>query len=131
MRLLSRSLRNRAYVSLVRCASRAIPGVGYSIRRMSLARRIRLAEAIRDLAGELDFKQAGATAKEQVEAAALAAQIDLAYLRWGLCEITGLSIDGECPTAALLFESGPEDLLREIVDRIKRECGLSDDERKN
>jgi len=45
--------------------------------------------------------------------------------------ISGLLIDGQPATSDALFASGPEELLREVVDRIKRECGLTDDERKN
>ncbi len=93
--------------------------------------RIELAQAIRELAQELEFHEAGNTAREQVEAATLSAKIDLVYMRWGVLSIGGLLIDGQEVTPELLYQSGPEELLREIVDRIKSECGLSDDDRKN
>ncbi|MBS1873034.1 MAG: hypothetical protein JSU00_07455 [Acidobacteria bacterium] len=131
MRLLLRSLKPMEYRSRVRCEAASIPGVSYSLNRMSLGRRIELAESIRDLAVALEYSRAGETAREQVEAAVLSAKIDQAYLRWGLAGVSGLLIDGQPPTADTLFERGPEDLLREIVDRIKCECGLTDDERKN
>ena len=131
MRSLLRSLKPRRYRSDTRCASRVIPGVSYRIHRMSLGRRMELAEAIRDLALEREFHQAGESPKEQVEAAALSAKIDRVYLNWGLVEVEGLVIDGQPPSAEALYSRGPEDLLREIVDRIKLECGLTDEERKN
>lgn len=98
---------------------------------MSLGRRIQLAEAIRDLAQELECHQANDSPKEQVDSAVLSARIDQIYLHWGLLTVSGLTIDGQSATAETLFADGPEPLLREIVDRIKAECGLSDDQRKN
>jgi hypothetical protein len=105
--------------------------VRFEIRRMSLARRIQLAQSIRELAQRLEFHQAGETVNEQVEAAAIAMGIDRAYLEWGLVRLEGMRIDGRQATAGTLFSAGPEDLTREIVNRIKSECGLTDDERKN
>jgi hypothetical protein len=131
MKSLFRSLKPSKYRSAVDCESSAVPGVAFQMRRMSLGRRIELAEAIRDLAQELEFHQAGESPKEQVEAAVMSARIDRVYLRWGLLKISGLSIDGRPATAEALFADGPEGLLREIVDRIKSECGLTDDHRKN
>jgi hypothetical protein len=131
MRSLLRSLRQSNYHSRVRHNSEAMPGVSYTIKRMSLGRRIELAEAIRDLAVELEFHQAGESARERVTSAALSARIEQVYLRWGLSGISGLLIDGEVPGPDLLYANGPEDLLREIVDQIRLECGLTDEERKN
>ncbi len=126
-----RSLNAKNYRSTVQCNSKTLPGVEFTIRRISLGRRIELAEAIREFGRELEFHQAGDSATDQVEAATLSANIDNVYLRWGLVSISGLQIDGASPTAELLFANGPEKLLREIVDRVKSECGLTDDERKN
>lgn len=132
MRSFWRSLnRSRGYRSTVRCASTARPGVRFEIRRMSLARRIELAQAIRELAQKLEFHQAGDSVNEQVEAAAIAAAIDRVYLDWGLVRVDGMRVDGHRATAETLYGAGPEDLTREIVNRIKSECGLTDDERKN
>ena len=131
MKSLFRSRRPTQYHSSVECGSSAVPGATFRIRRMSLGRRIELAEAIRDLAQELEFRQAGESPKEQVEAAVLSSRIDRIYLRWGLVKISGLAIDGQPATADTLFADGPETLFREIVCRIKSECGLTDDERKN
>lgn len=121
----------RNYRSTVRYTSRAMPGVRFRIRRISLGRRIALAEAIRELAAELEFQRAGSSAEDQVKAASLAARIDRVYLDWGVTAITGLRIDGHPATPERLFSDGPEALTREIVDRIKSECGLNEQERKN
>ena len=128
MRSLWRSLKPRSYSSTLRCASDTHRGVTFTIRRMSLGRRIELAQAIRELAQKMEFHQAGDSAKEHVEAAAISARIDLVYLKWGLTAVAGLLIDGEPVTAKRLYADGPEDLTREIVNRVKRECGLTDEE---
>jgi hypothetical protein len=131
MKLWLRLRRAESYESAVRCSSQTHPGVRFAVRRMSLGRRIELAESLRDLAQELEFHQAAESAREQVEAASITARIERAYLKWGLAGLTGLHIDGRPANADSLYRSGPEDLLREILDRIKSECGLSEDERKN
>lgn len=128
---LVRGVPARRYRSTIRCWSKTRPGVAFIIRRISLGRRIELAKSIRDLAGELEYQRAGESAKEQVEAAAISARIERAYLEWGLAGVKGLLIDGERVTAERLYECGPEDLAREIAARIKAECGLTDEERKN
>lgn len=131
MRLLLRSLKPVSYRSSVRCISATVPGAVFTVRRMSLARRIELAHAIRQLAVEMEYRQSGSDVQDQVEAAILSANIDRTYLKWGLIDVAGIVIDGCRPTAHMLYAVGPESLLREIVNRIKSECGLSDDERKN
>jgi hypothetical protein len=66
-----------------------------------------------------------------VDAALLAGEIDRVYWEFGLESIEGLDINGEAATAATQFEQGPEALTREILDRIKQNCQMTDDERKN
>ena len=99
--------------------------------RISVARRIELARRIREIGRKIEFLEAGQDPREKLEAAALAAEIDRVYLEWGLEEIQGLEIDGEPATPAMLIEKGPMELSREILARIKSECGLSEKERKN
>ena len=106
-------------------------GVRFRIARVSVARRIELARRIREIGRKVEFLVAGQDPREKLEAAVLAAEIDRVYLEWGLEEIAGLTIDGEQATPQALIEKGPMDLAREILVRIKRECGLSEDERKN
>jgi hypothetical protein len=61
----------------------------------------------------------------------LASEIDRVYLEWGLEAVEGLTVDGETATPALLIDRGPAELAAEILARIRSECGLSEDERKN
>ncbi len=111
--------------------AKSAPGVRFTIGRMSLARRIELAERIRELAGKVEFLEAGEDARGRLEAVALRGEIDRVYVRWGLRRIEGLAIDGQGATAELLVEAGPEGLCREVVSAIKAEMGLSEEERKN
>ena len=106
-------------------------GVRFRVARISVARRIELARRIREIGRKVEFLEAGNDPREKLEAAVLAAEIDRAYLEWGLEEVQGLTIDGEPATPAALIEKGPIDLAKEMLDRIKRECGLSEDQRKN
>lgn len=106
-------------------------GVRFRIARVSVARKIELARRIREVGRKVEFLVAGQDPREKLEAAVLAAEIDLVYLEWGLEEIAGLTIDGEQATPLALIEKGPMDLAREILVRIKHECGLSEGERKN
>ena len=106
-------------------------GARYRIARISFGRRIELARRIREIGRKAEFLEAGQDAREKLEAAVVGAEIDRAYLEWGLKEIQGLRIDNEEATPGLLIEKGPHDLAAEILARIKHECGLSEAERKN
>ena len=117
--------------SVVTLASKRVSGVTYSIRRVSFAGRLKLAQMIRTLDRRLEFLQAGADAASKVDAAIVTREIDGIYLAWGLAAIDGLLIDGEVATPALAIEQGPEGLIDEALAAIKSECGLSGEERKN
>jgi len=106
-------------------------GVRYRIAVVSVTRRIELARRIREIGRRLEFLEAGGAAHERLEAMVLAAEIDQAYLEWGLEAVERLSIDGETATPALLIARGPADLAAEILERIRAACGLSENERKN
>jgi hypothetical protein len=106
-------------------------GVRFRVARISVARRIELARKVREIGRKVEFLEAGQDPREKLEAAVLAAEIDRVYLEWGLEEVQGLDIDGEAATPTALIEKGPLDLAREMLARIKRECGLSEDQRKN
>lgn len=86
---------------------------------------------VRELAKRCEFSSAGTGIDDRFDARLAAAEIDRLYLRWGLQSVEGLTIDGQEANADLLIEKGPEDLCGEIVARIKLECGLSEEERKN
>jgi hypothetical protein len=97
---------------------------------MSFGRRLELAERIRALGAELEYREAGDGIRDKIEATLIASRIDRVYLSWGLAEVRGLTIDGDCATDESLFEAGPEELTREILRCIKAECGLTDQDRK-
>jgi len=119
------------YESWSRIESRLAPGVSYRIVRMSLGRRIDLSRRVLELAQKVEFLEAGASTKEQMEARMLGQEIDRVYLLWGLQGIEGLELDGEPATPETFHRAGPEDLCREALEAIKAECGLNEAERKN
>ncbi len=125
------SERTISYESTLRIPSTAVPGVQFTIWRVSFRRRQDLYRRIRELSGRMAFLESGSDLQERVEANLLAQEIDEMYLRWGLASIELLSTDGEPSTVESLIEKGPESLAREIVRAIKAECGLSNEERKN
>ena len=53
----------------------------------------------------MEFLEAGKDAREKLEATVLAAEIDRAYLEWGLVAIEGLEIDGAAATPETLIGS--------------------------
>ncbi len=119
------------YQSMVRRESQCMPGVFFTLVRMSFGRRIELVRRIRELAGRVEFLEAGKEPVEKLEAALLAGEIDRLYLEWGLARIEGLELDGQAATPEGVVRAGPEPLCREILGAVKRELGLSEDERKN
>lgn len=119
------------YASRTVVESRTHPGVRFVVRRMSLARRLALLERVRELAQPLEFLRAGQMRAEQAQAAELAHRVQQAYVEWGIESIEGLSIDGVEATPERLVSDGPEELSREAAEAVRRECGLSEEERKN
>jgi hypothetical protein len=77
------------------------------------------------------FHAASGEAEEQMEGSLLAVETDRMLLDWGLLEIEGLTIDGEPASVRNLIEAGPEELCREIAEQIRRDCQLTEQERKN
>ncbi len=121
------------YESVAEYRSAVAEGVVFVVRRMSFGRRLELTREIRNLAQRQAFLEADGNRDPLAEAdAALAtAEIDRVYLLWGLERIEGLEIDGEAATPQGLAEAGPEGLVREALEAVRREVGLSGDERKN
>jgi hypothetical protein len=98
---------------------------------MSLGRRIELSRRIREIGRKLEFLEAAGDVRDKLDAAVLQGEIDRAYLEWGLEAVEGLEIDGEAATPELTIDRGPLDLATEILARIRVECGLTEQERKN
>lgn len=119
------------YESTAKHESKAHAGVSFTVRRMSLGRRMELARRIREIAARMEFLAAGQEPREKVEAALAAAELERAYIEWGLAGIQGLEIDGQAATPESLIGAGPEELCREIAAAVKAECGLDEAERKN
>jgi hypothetical protein len=121
----------KSWESRVWFDSETTDGVRYEIVRVSFGRRIELARRIREIGRKMEYLEAGSDARETLEATVLAAEIDRAYLEWGLVSVEGLEIDGAAATPETLVDRGPVELAVEILGRIKSECGMSEDERKN
>jgi len=122
---------NVHYDSIIWMDSMATPGVRFAIHRISFGRRMELSRRVRELSRRAEFLEAGAEVHEKIEANILAQEIDAMYLQWGLARLDGLTIDGEPASAVQLLEKGPEELAQEVVAAIKRQCGLTEAERKN
>lgn len=120
-----------AYESSAWFDAESCAGVRFRIARVSVARRIELSRRLREIGRKAEFLEASGDAREKLDAAVLAGEMNRAYLEWGLEEVAGLTIDGEAATAASVIEKGPVALADEILRRIQGECGLSEDERKN
>jgi hypothetical protein len=119
------------YETTVSLSSALLPGVSFTIARVSFARRLELTRRVREIGGRIDFHRASENVLDQIDAALLAAEVEKVYLEWGLTGLSGLQLDGKEADPALLISKGPEALCKEIVAAIKRECGLTDEERKN
>jgi hypothetical protein len=118
------------YESEIEIASEAAPGVRLRVVRMSFGRRVELMRRVRELARKVECFEAGDLG-QRMDAGVLRAEIDRLYVAWGLVAVSGLSVDGAAGTAESLIERGPEELFREALAAVRREAGLSEDERKN
>ena len=111
--------------------SRIVPGVSFTVARMSFGRRLELMRRVRELARRMEFLEASREPSEKMDAGLLRAEIDRLYLEWGLRSVAGLLVDGEAASPALLADAGPEELFREALAAVKAETGLTESERKN
>ncbi len=121
----------RDYLSEVVVDSQVMPGVRFRIARISFERRIELMRRVRELARRAEFLGAGQEAWEKMDAKVLEAEIERMYVAWGVRAVDGLRVDGKAAGAELLIEAGPEALFREAFAAVRREAGLSEEERKN
>jgi hypothetical protein len=109
----------------------SVEGVRYGIAKISFGRRMELARRMREIGRKAEFFSAGDEAREKLEAAVLSAEIERAYLEWGLVAVAGLAIDGDAASPAALIEKGPMELAAEVLARVKAEWALGGDEIKN
>src|SRR5580698_1129840 len=124
----SSSSNSSAWSSRKVVRSKARPGVEFVIALMTFGRRIELMRRVRDLAARLEYFEAGRDAKNGMEASLLGAEIDRLYIRWGVEEIRGLTLDGLPASVEALLEAGPEELFFEALAAVKAECGLDENE---
>lgn len=125
------SVKPVAYESFVWRESSIWPGVRFQLLRMSLMRRLRLMQELKNSAPEAAFHRAQGEVGDEIAAWELQAGIDERVLRTALVCIEGLDIDGRAATVDSLIESGPEGLAREIAEAIADESSLGDEQRKN
>jgi hypothetical protein len=109
----------------------ARPGVNIRVARMSFGRRLELMRKVRDLAREVEFREAGGSPGDGMDAALLRAEIDRMLVRWGIVGVSGLQVDGAEATVEALITSGPEDVFREALAAVRHQAGLTAEERKN
>jgi predicted nucleic acid-binding Zn ribbon protein len=104
--------------------------VKFRIARVSFARRVDLMRRVRELARRAEFLGAGQEPADKMDAALLQAEIEQLYVTWGVKAVQGLTVNGIAASPELLAE-GPEDLFREALAAVRKELGLSQEERKN
>jgi hypothetical protein len=119
------------YASEALVKSRAVPGVTFTVAKMSFGRRVELMRRVRELARRTEFLAASKEAGDKMDAALLQAEIEHTYVIWGVKSVTGLAVDGVAAGPELLAEAGPEELFREALAAVRKETGLSEEERKN
>ena len=119
------------YSSQVIVQSKALPGVSFTVARMSFARRLELLQRVRELAQKAEYLEAGDDPRERIDAALLTLEVDRLYVLWGLRSVQGLDLDGVPASPETLVASGPEEVFREALCAVKSQCGLTGDERKN
>ena len=119
------------YASVTWFDSDSAKGVRFAVSRISFGRRIEFARRMREIGRKVEFLSASDDAREKLEAAVVSAEIDRAYLDWGLADVAGLVIDGQVANPAAVIERGPIELAGEILARVKAEWSLSENERKN
>ena len=120
-----------SYASEAVVESRVVPGVTFTIAKMSFGRRVELMRRVRELARQTEFLAASKDSGDKMDGALLHAEIERLYVEWGVKAISGLMVDAREAGPELLAEAGPEELFREALAAVRRETGLSEEERKN
>jgi hypothetical protein len=130
MKFISHLRRDSSYSSLAWHDSQTVPGVRFATRRISLAQRLELTKNVRELALRYEFLKTGEPS-DQLEASLADLLVRKLYIEWGVVELEGLRIDGQKATPTLLIENGPECLSDEVIQTIRADLELSEEERKN
>lgn len=120
-----------SYASEAVVESRAVPGVTFTIAKMSFGRRVELMRRVRELARRAEFLAASEGSGDKMDAALLQSEIERVFVMWGVTAVSGLVVDARVAGPELLAEAGPEELFREALAAVRRETGLSEEERKN
>jgi hypothetical protein len=116
--------------SLLWLESEIVPGVDFSIRKMSLGQRIELSSRVRELTLRNEFLRGGEPS-DQLDAKLADLLVQKLYVEWAVADLKGLRIDGQPASLSLLIERGPEPLVGEMAEAISAHLELSDAERKN
>ena len=119
------------YESVTVIESRLMPGVRFTVARMSFDRRVELMRRIRELARRAEFLAAGSSPEDKMDAALVQAEIERMYVCWGVRAISGLVVDGLEAGPERLSDAGPEELFREALAAVRAEIGLDEEQRKN
>jgi len=112
------------YQSWLERESQTTPGVTFVLAKMSFGRRVELTRRLREIAQKVEFLEAGA-AKEKIEAALLASEIDRMYALWGLREVRGIELDGAPATPGRWQPRGRRSCFGSRWP-CQAECGLTD-----
>ena len=126
-----RGLVGPGYRSEAVVESKIVPGVKFTIAKMSFGRRMELMRRVRELAGRYEFLAASENAAEKMDAALLQSEIQRTYVLWGVKAISGLTVNGRSADVELMAAEGPEALFLEALAAVRREAGLTEEERKN
>jgi hypothetical protein len=119
------------YASEAVVESRTVPGVTFTLAKMSFGRRVELMRRVRELARRAEFLAASEGSGDKMDAALLQSEIERVFVMWGVKAVSGLVVDARVAGPELLAEAGPEELFREALAAVRRETGLSEEERKN
>ena len=110
--------------------SQLYPGVQFAVRRISLGQRIELAKKARELAHQYEFMGTG-NAADHWGAVLTDLLVRRMYLLWGLVAVRGLNVNGVPAEAESLADFGPEQLADEVIEILRNDLGLTENERKN
>jgi len=119
------------YNSTIQYESSTIPGVRFTLWRLSFGKRLELLRRVHGLAAKQEFFTASQTVESQYGAAILEQEVQQVYLQCCLVQVEGMLIDGEPASTEILIHRGPESLVEEITSAIHRQMGLTAEEQKN